>query len=458
MSKRRYTILSLLVFVLPTLLCGAITFDGSIDEGDWGSALDDQSGGPTEGFGAGHEVDALYADADGTYLYIAVAGEIGSGNRILVFLDTKTGGYNTANFDRAGAPEGVDDFNSGTTFDSGFNADYCVVIGTDGSNYFFDLFTLSSSGTNNYIGDSGSGNTGSDEDGVGANPTTTDDDAEGFELRLKHSSGSGQDIEVDGTTVKFFVAYISDNGFLSNQFISPAGSSDLNYGSGAVSFGSAAPNPVSFTDSSLPVELASFSAESHTDGVVLTWATASEIENQGFIISRKMGRDTRWQELASFATTRSLNGQGSTTEAQRYRFLDDQVREGMTYQYLLTDVDYRGTRTDHRDKAVTITYSPVADREPAQRLQVQRLYPNPFNPVINIQYDLLEAADVRMNVYDLSGQLMHSQEMLDHPAGTDFQIAWQGTDLQHAMAPAGIYLLKFEAGDAQMVRKVTLLR
>ena len=140
-------------------VCNDVTFDGVITETTWGAALATSAGGPTPGFGAGHEVNALYAaNGRGNDLYVAVAGNVQNGNRILVFIDSKTGGYSNGNFGRSGAPQGVDDFNSGTTFDSGFLPDYCLVIGTDGSNYFWDLYTLSGTagsggGPSNFLGD-----------------------------------------------------------------------------------------------------------------------------------------------------------------------------------------------------------------------------------------------------------------------------------------------------------------
>jgi len=44
--------------------------------------------------------------------------------------------------------------------------------------------------------------------------------------------------------VKVMAMYTGNSGFLSNQFLTPAGSGDGNYGSGAVTFGSANPDAV----------------------------------------------------------------------------------------------------------------------------------------------------------------------------------------------------------------------
>lgn len=216
----------------------ATALDGNIVESDWGTALATSTGGPTPSFGASHAINALYCYGDATYLYFAIAGNVQSGNRILLFIDSRSGGYNDGSFNRTNAPQGIDDFNSGTTFDAGFNADYCAVIGTNGSGtYFLDLFTLGTTGSNTFIGSAGS------EFGINVDNT---DQTKGFEFRIpKTSLGYTANQEL-----QLFAAYISDGGFLSNQFLTRAGNTDGSYGSGAVTFGSAAPNPVTVTYSS----------------------------------------------------------------------------------------------------------------------------------------------------------------------------------------------------------------
>src|SRR5690606_20732799 len=100
-----------------------ITLDGLMIELSW-QKLGDSTGGPRPSFGAGHEINALYADIDTTYLYIGVAGNVQSNNRILIFIDSLPGGYTNGNFGRAGAPPGVNTFNQDTVFDDGFSANY----------------------------------------------------------------------------------------------------------------------------------------------------------------------------------------------------------------------------------------------------------------------------------------------------------------------------------------------
>ncbi|MEA3286787.1 MAG: T9SS type A sorting domain-containing protein [Candidatus Marinimicrobia bacterium] len=210
-------------------------------------------------------------------------------------------------------------------------------------------------------------------------------------------------------------------------------------------------------DSSLPVELSSFNTRSTTRGVELTWTTDSEIENQGFIISRKSAASP-WSEISSFTTNKTLEGQGSTTQATDYSFIDTRVEEGVTYSYRLSDVDYKGTQTDHIDLIQEITYvSPATATRPGV-FELTGLYPNPFNPSITLSYDLAKVSDLHVSIYSMKGELVWNYTQGSHPAGQNYTLDWNGTDLSGGALSSGIYLVSIQAGEQNLTRKVTLLR
>jgi hypothetical protein len=214
----------------------SITVDGIMNEVAWGNARATNVGGPGYGFGAGHELNALYATSTATDLYLALAGDVQNNNRIVIWIDCKSGGYNDGSYNRTGAPSGVNNFNGSTTFDFGFNADYALAIGTNGlhNDFFFDLFPLTSSGGGGtYLGS----NSATNLEGA---PGASGSQAAGFEMQIPWSQLGG----VPTGNFKVFAMYMSDGGFLSNQFLQRAGPSDGNYGNGAVTFGAATPDPV----------------------------------------------------------------------------------------------------------------------------------------------------------------------------------------------------------------------
>ena len=254
-----------------TTAAAQISIDGNLSDANWRS-LGTSAGGPAPSFGAGHEINALYAHIDSTYLYLGVAGNVQSGNQIMVFIDSKPGGYADANFGRAGATAGINNFGvavgpSFAVFDVGFFPDYVLLIGTEPTqtNFFWNLYTLSGNygsggGPNLYLGDRN--DPAGDLRAMPANSNTTS----GFESRLSYSAtGVGVDLTVSQSEVKLFAAYITDGGFLSNQFISRANPGDPSLGSGAVNFIAAAPNPVSFISSGVVVNEVAYTAVGNDD-------------------------------------------------------------------------------------------------------------------------------------------------------------------------------------------------
>jgi len=68
-----------------------------------------------------------------------------------------------------------------------------------------------------------------------------------------------------------------------------------------------------------------------------------------------------------------------------YEYTDYDVINGVTYRYKLEDVDYRGNTELHGPVSAT----PVKSNTPGEYC-LHPNYPNPFNPVTTIAYDLPE--------------------------------------------------------------------
>ena len=84
-------------------------------------------------------------------------------------------------------------------------------------------------------------------------------------------------------------------------------------------------------------------------------------------------------------------------------------------------------------------------------------YPNPFNPVTDIQYSIGQAVAVRLDVYDLSGQLVRSLINERKQPGT-YVAAWDGRDARGNRLSTGVYLYTLQAGDTRTTRKMLLLK
>ncbi len=84
-------------------------------------------------------------------------------------------------------------------------------------------------------------------------------------------------------------------------------------------------------------------------------------------------------------------------------------------------------------------------------------WPNPFNSVTRLQYELPRAGDVRLTVYDVLGREVRRLVQEAKPAGRH-EVLWDATGTSGREVASGIYFIRAELGEQQVVRKVTLVR
>ena len=139
-----------------------------------------------------------------------------------------------------------------------------------------------------------------------------------------------------------------------------------------------------------PVELTSFTANSSMGKVTLNWRTATEINNRGFEIQRKVD-DNNWAVIAFH------NGNGTTTNASNYSFTDKiSALNANKLSYRLRQVDFDGKSQ----------YSPevLVDNIIPESYNVSQNFPNPFNPSTIIKYQIPQNSFVSLKVYNSLGQ------------------------------------------------------
>ncbi|MGB2981401.1 MAG: FlgD immunoglobulin-like domain containing protein, partial [Candidatus Zixiibacteriota bacterium] len=83
--------------------------------------------------------------------------------------------------------------------------------------------------------------------------------------------------------------------------------------------------------------------------------------------------------------------------------------------------------------------------------------PNPFNPVTQITYQLPEACQVRVTIYNVRGQRVRTLHDGRQSAGRH-TLNWDGRDTGGRLLSSGIYLYRLEAGQFHQTRKMTLMK
>ena len=84
-------------------------------------------------------------------------------------------------------------------------------------------------------------------------------------------------------------------------------------------------------------------------------------------------------------------------------------------------------------------------------------YPNPFNPITKLRYDLLDDAFVRITVYDMLGKVVRNLLNTNQSSGKK-SVQWDATNNQGQPVSAGIYLYSIETGGFRQTKKMILLK
>lgn len=191
-----------------------------------------------------------------------------------------------------------------------------------------------------------------------------------YHVVMYYSSGTGFSI-------------LMDNGSVDNR-------SSYNTGSGWTSYSSAdfRIRPiVSTPKTTVPVELTEFIASQKDNSVLLSWTTATEINNYGFQIERAVTE--KWENIGF------VEGHGNSNSTHNYSFIDSNPPSG-NIKYRLKQIDNNGNSK----------YSDVVQisSEKLFKFAFEQNHPNPFNPTTVLSYSVPNNSKVKLVIYNTLGQ------------------------------------------------------
>lgn len=184
------------------------------------------------------------------------------------------------------------------------------------------------------------------------------------------------------------------------------------------------------TNNPLPITLTSFTALANGNSVALNWTTATEVNNDKFIVERTAD-GTEFKEVSI------VSGAGNSTATLRYATKDLQPLTGTSY-YRLKQVDYDGQFT--YSKLVPVFVESVGSFN-------FTVYPNPSSGTACIAFGDVPVGseEILVTVYTLTGTKISSQ--IVRPADT----ATVGTESK--LTP-GVYIVSVVCGSRVHYRKL----
>ena len=198
----------------------------------------------------------------------------------------------------------------------------------------------------------------------------------------------------------------------------------------------------------LPVQLVYLKGEQQDGAALLTWATANEHDNDGFLIQRKPANTNDMYNSVGFVPAGEKN---SSTE-KGYGYIDHSVTPGV-YSYRLLQTDVNGAQ--HASNEVEVTIDAPKD------FSLDQNFPNPFTPMsgttTKLNYSVPAGAPASLIIYNELGQEVKQLVNGSVDAGTH-QATWDGTDETGSTVASGQYICKLISGEHSSAITITVTR
>ena len=179
----------------------------------------------------------------------------------------------------------------------------------------------------------------------------------------------------------------------------------------------------------LPVELMSFRADRTGDKIKLEWSTATEINNEKFIIERSADGRT-YQPIGEVV------GNGTTFEQKDYSFVDAEPQHGLNH-YRLKQIDFDGGFEYSKIVAINLNLEGNSIS----------LFPNPVKDYLNLKFSDSKSdfheGHMEIIIRSTSGKIIKQIES---------KTVTQSIDLEDI--PSGIYILEAQFGGNYFIQKI----
>jgi len=181
-------------------------------------------------------------------------------------------------------------------------------------------------------------------------------------------------------------------------------------------------------------------------GIIDAWGNQQYVDFPANQTTYELVRNGNWGQ-ASIPVS-DIRGEYIDLRMLSYEFVILEVN-GASCEFGLDDIYWDGGATSSVDENENLD-TPI-------KFNLQNNFPNPFNPLTTVRYDLPEDGLVNVTIYDVMGRpvkyLVNSQQNAGYKS-----IQWNGTNDAGQPVSAGLYMYTIQAGEFRQTKKMVLLK
>jgi len=176
---------------------------------------------------------------------------------------------------------------------------------------------------------------------------------------------------------------------------------------------------------------------------LIQWVADLEIENARWLISRKTPT-TPFIEIAQ------LDGREFGVSQRTYSYYDFKVKGGEIFTYRLS--------AQLASDSISVVDTSRIQSSESKTISLSTNFPNPFNSETKIIFGLDSPQKVKLDIYDISGQLVKTLVNSELLEAQYHYVIWDGSNNQNLFVSSGTYFIRLITENTQKIMKMLLIR
>ncbi len=178
--------------------------------------------------------------------------------------------------------------------------------------------------------------------------------------------------------------------------------------------------------------------------VELKWTDNTGRSNYGFEIERiaTESENPTWLKIDF------IKGSNDGDFKESYTYVDENIWEGKRFRYRLKQIRTNGSYEYSNE--VEIELLPT-------KYELYQNYPNPFNPSTTVRFSLPEETQLKINIYNMLGELVVTLAEGTYEAGYH-KVTFSAVGGNASSLPSGAYIYRIESSGFVHTKKMLLLK